>query len=57
MHLFKGHLFWGYTCKTPDPQDPRFTDPEKTCVSFLLDRNLLGPGSVGIRSHSMFDGL
>ena len=33
------------------------TDPEKTWVSIIaLSRNLLGPGSVGIRSHSNFDG-
>ena len=36
--------------------DPRFTDPEKTWVS-IMSRNLLGPGSVGIRSHLVFDGI
>ncbi len=43
--------------KKSDPQDPRFTDPEKTWVSKnARSRNLRATGSVGIRSHSMFDG-
>ena len=37
-------------------QDPRFTDPEKTWVSNGLIATYW-TGSVGIRSHSIFDGM
>ncbi len=47
--------------KKSDPQDSRFTDPDKNLSIVKREESqltfLLFTGSVGIRSHSIFDGL
>ena len=39
------------------PTGPTELTPKKREYLIALSRNLLGPGSVGIRSHSIFDGI